>query len=205
MKVLLINGSPHLEGNTKIALDEMVKIFDEQKIDSEIINVGNQDIRGCIACGYCYKHGKCAFNDIVNETLDKFKEADALVVATPVYYAGINGTLKSFLDRLFYSKNFDTTMKVGAAVTIARRGGQVTSYDTINKYFGISNMPIATSQYWNMVYGRQVGEVNQDTEGMQTMRALARNISFLVKSIALGKKEYGLPEKEEWKPMHFIR
>lgn len=205
MKVLLINGSPHLEGNTKIALDEMVKIFDEQKIDSEIINVGNQDIRGCIACGYCYKHGKCAFNDIVNETLDKFKEADALVVATPVYYAGINGTLKSFLDRLFYSKNFDTTMKVGAAVTIARRGGQVTSYDTINKYFGISNMPIATSQYWNMAYGRQVGEVNQDTEGMQTMRALARNISFLVKSIALGKKEYGLPEKEEWKPMHFIR
>lgn len=205
MKVLLINGSPHLEGNTKIALDEMVKIFDEQKIDSEIINVGNQDIRGCIACGYCYKHGKCAFNDIVNETLDKFKEADALVVATPVYYAGINGTLKSFLDRLFYSKNFDTTMKVGAAVTIARRGGQVTSYDTINKYFGISNMPIATSQYWNMAYGRQVGEVSQDTEGMQTMRSLARNISFLVKSIALGKKEYGLPEKEEWKPMHFIR
>lgn len=205
MKVLLINGSPHLEGNTKIALDEMVKIFDVQKIDSEIINVGNQDIRGCIACGYCYKHGKCAFNDIVNETLDKFKEADAFVVATPVYYAGINGTLKSFLDRLFYSKNFDTTMKVGAAVTIARRGGQVTSYDTINKYFGISNMPIATSQYWNMAYGRQVGEVSQDTEGMQTVRVLARNISFLVKSIALGKKEFGLPEKEERKAMHFIR
>lgn len=205
MKVLLINGSPHLEGNTKIALNEMVKIFDEQKIDSEIINVGNQDIRGCIACGYCYKHGKCAFNDIVNETLDKFKEADALVVATPVYYAGINGTLKSFLDRLFYSKNFDTTMKVGAAVTIARRGGQVTSYDTINKYFGISNMPIATSQYWNMAYGRQVGEVSQDTEGMQTVRVLARNISFLVKSIALGKKEFGLPEKEEKQAMHFIR
>lgn len=205
MKILLINGSPHHEGNTKIALDEMVKIFNEQQLETEIVEVGSQDIRGCIACGYCYKHGKCAFNDLVNEVAEKFKNADALVVATPVYYAGINGTLKSFLDRLFYSKNYDTTMKVGAAVAIARRGGQVTSYDTINKYFGISNMPIATSQYWNMAYGRQVGEVSQDTEGMQTMRALARNISFLVKSIALGKKEYGLPEKEEWKPMHFIR
>lgn len=205
MKILLINGSPRHEGNTKIVLDEMVKIFDEQQLESEIIDVGSQDIRGCIACGYCYKHGKCAFNDLVNEVSEKFKNADALVVATPVYYAGINGTLKSFLDRLFYSKNFDTSMKVGASIAIARRGGQVTSYDTINKYFGISNMPIATSQYWNMAYGRQVGEVSQDTEGMQTMRALARNISFLVKSIALGKKEYGLPEKEERTPMHFIR
>lgn len=205
MKVLMINGSPHAAGNTKLALDEMVKIFDEQKIESEIVHVGNSNIRGCISCGYCFKHGKCVFNDLVNEISLKFKEADALVVASPVYYAGINGTLKSFLDRLFYSKNYDTTMKVGAAVAIARRGGQISSYDTINKYFGISNMPIATSQYWNLAYGREQGEVSSDTEGMQTMRTLAKNISFLVKSINLGIKEFGLPDKENWQGMNFIR
>ena len=205
MKILIINGSPHANGNTKIAIDEMQKIFDEQKIETELMHIGNADIHGCIACMYCKKHGKCAFNDQVNVALEKFKEADALVVATPVYFAGVNGTLKSFLDRLFYSKNFDTSMKVGAAVVVARRGGMTDTYDTLHKYFGISNMPIATSQYWNGVHGRMEGEAAQDIEGMQTMRTLARNISFLVKSIALGKKEYGLPEKEDWTPMHFIR
>ena len=205
MKVLMINGSPRSNSNTGLALNEMVKIFDKENIEHEIIQIGNKDIRGCLACNYCYKNGKCVVDDIVNEVALKFKEADALVVGTPVYYAGTNGTVVSFLDRLFYSSNFDKTMKVGAAVAIARRGGCTTALDEINRYFSISGMPICASQYWNMAYGRKVGEASLDEEGMQIMRTLANDMVFLMKSIALGKEKYGLPIKEKHVSTNFIR
>ncbi len=205
MKVLLINGSPHSKGNTFIALKEMDKIFQENKVETELIHIGNKAIRGCIACGSCRKKGKCVFDDEVNVTAPKFEEADGIVVGTPVYYASANATLVAFLDRLFYSTGFNKTMKVGASVVVARRGGLSATFDELNKYFTISGMPIASSQYWNSVHGREQGEAAQDVEGLQTMRTLARNMTFLMKSIALGKETYGLPEKEEWTPTHFIR
>ena len=205
MKVLFINGSPRLGGNTSIAIDEMVKIFHQEGIDTEVMEIGNLPIRGCIACYSCAKTGKCVFDDAVNKAAVKFEEADALVVATPVYYASANGTLVSFLDRLFCSTSFDKTMKVGASIAVARRGGCSATFDELNKYFTISGMPVASSQYWNSVHGRQKGEAVQDLEGLQTMRTLARNMAFLMKSIALGKEKYGLPEKEPWNPTHFIR
>ena len=205
MKVLLINGSPHANGNTALALNEMIKIFDVAQIETQLVHVGNKSIRGCIACGNCFKLGKCVFDDVVNEVAPKFAEADGLVVGTPVYYSSPNGTILSFLDRLFYSAHFNKTMKVGAGVVICRRGGATASFDVLNKYFAISGMPIATSQYWNMVYGLKEGEAAQDGEGLQTMRTLARNMIFLMKSIALGKEQFGLPEKEDWIPTHFIR
>lgn len=205
MKVLLINGSPHAKGNTAIALDEMEKIFHENGVETERMNIGNKAIRGCVACGVCSRKGKCTFDDEVNEAAPKFEEADGLVVATPVYYASANATLVAFLDRLFYSTGFDKTMKVGASVVVARRGGLSATFDELNKYFTISGMPIASSQYWNSVHGRTPGEAAQDGEGLQTMRALARNMAFLMKSIALGREQYGLPEKEERISTHFIR
>lgn len=205
MKVLLINGSPHAKGNTAIALNEMVKIFEQSGVETKIVHVGNKVIRGCISCHKCYEKGKCVFDDIVNETAPLFEEADGLVVGTPVYYASANGTLISFLDRLFFSAHFDKTMKVGASVAIARRAGQVATFDELNKYFTINNMPIASSQYWNLVYGLEPGDAEKDLEGLQTMRTLARNMTFLMKSIALGKEKFGLPEKENWIPTHFIR
>lgn len=205
MKVLMINGSPHAEGNTYIALHEMEKIFAEEGIDTEIIHVGNKDIRGCIACYSCAKNKKCVFDDIVNETAPKFAECDGLVVASPVYYASANATLIAFLDRLFYSAGCDKTMKVGASVVAARRGGLSATFDELNKYFTISGMPVASSQYWNSIHGRMPGEVKEDGEGLQTMRTLARNMAFLMKSIALGKEKYGLPEKEERVSTNFIR
>lgn len=205
MKVLLINGSPHSKGNTFIALKEMDKIFQENKVETELIHIGNKAIRGCIACGSCRKKGKCVFDDEVNVTAPKFEEADGIVVGTPVYYASANATLVAFLDRLFYSTGFNKTMKVGASVVVARRGGLSATFDELNKYFTISGMPIASSQYWNSVHGREQGDAAQDVEGLQTMRTLARNMTFLMKSIALGKETYGLPEKEEWTPTHFIR
>lgn len=205
MKVLMINGSPRAEGNTCIALREMEEIFKEEGIETELIQVGNKDIRGCIACGSCAKNGKCVFNDIVNETASKFEECDGLVVASPVYYASANATLIAFLDRLFYSAGFDKTMKVGASVVAARRGGLSATFDELNKYFTISGMPVASSQYWNSIHGRAPGEAEEDEEGLQTMRVLARNMAFLMKSIALGKEKYGLPEKEEHAWTHFIR
>lgn len=205
MKVLLINGSPHANGNTAIALGEMDKVFKENGIETEIIHIGKDAIRGCVACGGCAKIGKCVFDDAVNETAPKFEKADGIVVGSPVYYAGPNATLTAFLDRLFYSAKFDKTMKVGASVTVARRGGTTAAFDRLNKYFTISGMPVASSQYWNNIHGREQGQATQDEEGLQIMRTLARNMSFLIKSIALGKKEYGLPEKEPWKPTHFIR
>lgn len=205
MKVLLINGSPRVGGNTSIALGEMEKIFQQEGIQVETVQVGNKAIRGCVACLSCMEKGKCVFDDLVNETAPKFAEADGLVIASPVYYASANGTLISFIDRLFYSTPFDKTMKVGAAVAVARRGGVSATYDELNKYFAISGMPIATGQYWNAVYGREKGEPAQDEEGMQTMRTLARNMVFLMKSIALGKEQYGVPQREPFQRTNFIR
>ncbi|MCM1314482.1 MAG: flavodoxin family protein [Prevotella sp.] len=205
MKVLMINGSPHPQGNTYVALAEMQKIFTENEIETEIIHVGNKNIRGCIACGSCKENGKCVFDDVVNETSQKFQECDGLVVGTPVYYASANSTLISFLTRLFYSTPFDKTMKVGAGVAVARRGGLSATFDELNKFFTICGMPIASSQYWNSVHGGTQGDASQDAEGLQTMRTLARNMSFLIKSIALGKETYGLPEKEPFQRTNFIR
>ena len=205
MKVLLLNGSPKANGNTAAALKEMVKIFEAEGIEAEVLHVGNKDIRGCIACGQCYQNGKCVFNDAVNEYAGKFEECDGLVVASPVYYASANATLIAFLDRLFYSTSFDKTMKVGASVTVARRGGCSATFDELNKSFTISGMPVASSQYWNSVHGGAPGEAELDAEGMQTMRTLARNMSFLMKSIALGKEQFGLPKKEQHAWTNFIR
>ena len=209
MKVLIINGSPHQNGATATALKEMEKVFLNEGIEVENIVVGNKDIRGCIACGSCYKTGKCAFNDIVNDISLKFEQADGLVVASPVYYASANGTLISLLDRLFYSSRFDKRMKVGASVAVARRGGITATHDELNKYFTISGMPIASGQYWNGFYGVAEGkdtkELGQDLEGLQQMRTLAKNMSFLLKSIELGKKEFGLPEREKSVFTNFVR
>ena len=205
MKVLMLNGSPKKDGNTARALKEMEKIFAENGVETEIIQVGGKDIRGCTACCYCYEHAKCAIDDIVNETAEKLKDADGLVLASPVYYAAANGTLVSLLDRLFYSSRFDKTMKVGASVVVARRGGLSATYDEMNKFFGISGMPIASGQYWNSLHGSRPGEAAQDEEGMQGMRTLARNMTFLMKSIALGKEAYGIPEKEKTIFTNFIR
>ena len=205
MKVLLVNGSPKANGNTATALEEMIKIFAQEGIETEVLHIGNKAIRGCIACGSCGKNGKCVFDDMVNECAPKFAECDGLVVASPVYYASANATLIAFLDRLFYSTRFDKTMKVGAGVAVARRGGCSSTFDELNKYFTISGMPIASSQYWNSVHGGAPGEAEQDAEGLQTMRTLARNMSFLMKSIALGKEAYGFPEKEQKVATNFIR
>ena len=205
MKVLMLNGSPRKDGNTSIALEEMKKIFEAEGVETEIVRVGNKDVRGCIACGRCYELGKCVFDDVVNELAPKFEAADGLVIASPVYYASANATLIAVLDRLFYSSHFDKTMKVGASVVCARRGGCSATFDELNKYFTISGMPVVSSQYWNSIHGNNALEANQDEEGKQTMRALARNMTFLMKSIALGKEAYGLPEKEIRKGTNFIR
>lgn len=205
MKVLILNGSPRKGGNTSIALDEMVKIFETDGIEAEVVQVGNKAVRGCIACGTCAEKGKCVFDDVVNELAPKFEAADGLVIASPVYYGSANATLIACLDRLFYSTSFDKTMKVGASVVVARRGGLSATFDELNKYFLISNMPVAASQYWNSVHGREPGQAAQDAEGLQTMRVLARNMAFLMKGIALAKEKYGMPEKEKWQPTHFIR
>ena len=204
MKVLLINGSPHINGCTKRALKEVSDTLIKEGIETEIIDVGNLDIRGCIACGSCFKTGKCVFNDIVNEVLAKFEEADGLVVGSPVYYSSPNGTLISFLDRLFYSSRCDKRMKVGAAVVSCRRGGNTASFDVLNKYFTISQMPIASSRYWNMVHGFTSEDVEKDLEGLYTMRVLGKNMAFLIKCINKGKDEFGLPEAEKPYMTHFI-
>ena len=205
MKVLLINGSPKANGNTARALEEMRKVFSQEGVETEIIHVGNQNIRGCVACTSCYKTGKCIVDDMVNECAKKFDECDGMVVASPVYYASANGTLISFLDRLFYSSHFDKRMKVGASVAVARRGGCSATFDQLNKYFTISGMPVASSQYWNSVHGAAPGQAEEDFEGLQTMRTLAKNMTFLIKSIALGKEQFGLPQKEDIQRTNFIR
>lgn len=205
MKVLIINGSPRIGGNIDIAIAEMEKIFAQEGVECESLRVGNKDIRGCIACNSCGEKGRCVFDDAVNELALKFQEADGLVVASPVYYASANATLIACLDRLFYSTHFSKTMKVGASVVCARRGGCSATFDELNKYFTISGMPVASSQYWNSIHGREKGQASQDAEGLQTMRVLARNMTFLMKSIALGKEKFGLPEEEpEHQWTHFI-
>ena len=205
MQVLIINGSPRAEGNTSIALHEMEKIFHAEGIQTEILQIGNKDIRGCIACNSCSKNGKCVFDDLVNEVAPKLEACDGLIIASPVYYASANGTLISFIDRLFYSTSFDKTMKVGACVVTARRGGLSSTFDELNKYFTISGMPVASGQYWNSIHGAAPGEAKQDEEGLQGMRTLTRNMTFLMKSIALGKEEYGIPKKEPFQATNFIR
>ena len=205
MNVLMINGSPRGNGNTAIALREMKNVFAQESLEVTELNVGAKAVRGCIACNKCAELGKCVFDDAVNEAAPLLAKADGVVVASPVYYASANGNLISFLDRLFYSCRCDLTMKVGASVVCARRGGCSATFDELNKYFTISGMPLASSQYWNSIHGRLPGEAEKDEEGKQTMRALARNMAFLMKSIALGKEAYGLPEKEPRVATHFIR
>jgi len=205
MKVLLINGSPNVNGCTFTALSEAAKTLNENGVDTDIVHVGNKDIRGCIACRKCKENGKCVFNDIVNEVAPRFAECNGIVVGSPVYYSSANGSVVSFMDRLFYSASCDKTMKVGAAVVSARRTGCSSTFDVLNKYFSISGMPIASSQYWNEVHGFTADDVKKDEEGLQTMRVLGRNMAFLIKSIALGKERYGLPEKETRVSTNFIR
>lgn len=205
MKVLILNGSPREDGNTSIAVREMEKVFSENGVEVEHIQVGMKDIRSCIACGGCAQTGKCVFDDIVNEVAPKFEAADGLVVASPVYYASANPTLVALLDRLFYSTRFDKTMKVGASVVCARRGGCSATFDELNKFFTISNMPVASSTYWNSIHGRAAGDAELDEEGKYVMRTLARNMTFLMKSIALGKEAFGLPEKGTRVATDFIR
>ncbi|MBQ8726702.1 MAG: flavodoxin family protein [Clostridia bacterium] len=205
MKVLLLNGSPRKNGNTEIALKEIEKTLNIEGIETELIQVGNKPIRGCMACGGCRKIGKCVFDDGVNEIVEKFASVDGLIVGSPVYYASANATLIATLDRVFQSARFDKTMKVGACVAVARRGGTTATFDQLNKYFTISGMPIASGQYWNGVHGMAEGEAVLDEEGLQQMRTLAKNTAFLIKSIALGKEKFGLPEKEPRKGTNFIR
>lgn len=205
MKVLLINASPHEKGSTYTALSQMISVFEEQGIETTLIHIGNKPLRGCIACGYCNEHGKCVFNDEVNRAAEEFEKSDGIVLASPVYYASPNATLLAFCDRLFQSSTFDKTMKVGATVVSARRGGCSASFDCINKYYSISSMPIASSRYWNMIHGNNAEEAQQDKEGLQTMRTLAHNMAFLMKSIELGKNTFGIPESEEKIKTNFIR
>lgn len=206
MKVLILNGSPRANGNTHLALNEMIKIFNEAGVEVDYRQIGQLSIRGCLGCAACHNgRPNCVIDDIVNELAPIFKECDGMVVASPVYYAGANSTLTSLLDRLFYSTQFDKRMKVGASVAVARRGGCSSTFDQLNKYFTISGMPLASSQYWNSVHGGAQGEAEQDLEGMQTMRTLAQNMIFLMRSIELGKEKFGLPEKEPPARTNFIR
>ena len=195
-KVILLNGSPHQHGCTRTALDEMIKVFEAEGIETELIQVGVKAVRGCIGCNHCYEAGKCVFDDFVNEVAPKFEAADGLVVGSPVYYASPNGTILSFMDRLFYSTHFSKQMKVGASVVSCRRGGNSASFDALNKYFTISGMPVASSTYWNQVHGMSAADVKKAREGLQTMRNLARNMSFMIKAFADAREKYGYPEVE---------
>lgn len=205
MKVLLLNGSPHTDGSTRTALREMERVFTAEGIETELMQIGGLDIRGCTACGFCKTAGRCVFDDAVNEVAAKFEQADGLVVGTPVYYASANATVIALLDRLFYSTRFDKRMKVGAAVCSARRGGLTATFDELNKYFTICGMPVASGQYWNGIHGNNAAEAAQDGEGLQQMRTLAANMAFLMKSIDLGKKTFGLPAREPGVWTNFIR
>ena len=206
MKVLIINGSHKKDGNTAYALNQMADVFQAEGIETEIIQVGSQVIRGCTGCGSCYKLGKCVFDDLVNETAEKLGSADGIVLGSPVYYASPNGTLLSFLDRLFYSSgSVDKRMKVGASVVVARRGGCTAAMDVLNKYFTISQMPVASSTYWNIIHGGKPGEASQDAEGVRTVRNLAKNMTFLMRSIQMGTENIGLPEAEKKVFTNFIR
>ena len=195
-KVLLINGSPRENGNIALALNEMKQVFDEANVEYDYYQLGKKDIRGCISCNKCSETGKCVFDDLVNEVAPKLEEADGLVVGSPVYYGSPNGNIISFMDRLFYSTHFSKHMKVGAAVVSCRRGGNTASFDVLNKYFTISGMPVVSSTYWNQVHGFTADDVKKDLEGLQTMRNLARNMSFMIKAFSDAKVKYGYPEVE---------
>ena len=203
-KVLLVNGSSRQEGNTSVALAEVAAALEGHGIETETMWLGNKPVNDCIACGKCAETGRCVFDDAVNELAPLFEQADGLVVASPVYYASANATLIACLDRLFHSTRFDKRMKVGASVVCARRGGCSATFDELNKYFTISGMPVVSSQYWNSIYGREPGEAELDEEGRQTMRVLARNMTFLMQCIELGKRTFGLPETEPHLWTHFI-
>ena len=205
MKVLLINGSPHVDGVIALALKELSDTLNRCDIETEIIHVGNKDIRGCIACRSCKKTGKCVFDDCVNEIAFKLKDADGLVVGAPVYYGSANSTVVSLLTRLFYSINYVLSMKVGASVVSARRSGCTATFDELNKFFTISGMPIVSSTYWNNIHGNNKEDGMQDLEGLQVMRNLGKNMAFLIKSIALGKEKYGEVELENNVRTNFIR
>ena len=197
LKVLMLNGSPRKNGNIALAFQEMEQVFRDSGVEVDSILIGRENVRGCIACETCRKNGKCVFDDIVNDLAVRFREADGLVVGSPVYYGSANGTLMSALQRLFYSTSFDKSLKVGASVVSARRSGCTATFDELNKFFTLSNMPVASSQYWNNIYGWEPGEGKADEEGRQVMRTLARNMVFLMNSIALGKKEFGAPLPEK--------
>ena len=205
MKVLLINGSPNENGCTFTALSEAAKTLNKNGVDTEFVQIGRKSISGCLACHKCFETGKCSINDLVNEIAPRFEECDGLIIGSPVYYSSANGCMLALLDRLFFSTHFDKTMKAGASVVSARRTGCSSAFDALNKYFTISGMPVVSSQYWNEVHGNESEEVKKDEEGLQTMRVLGRNMAFLIKSIALGKKQYGLPEKEQRIFTNFIR
>ena len=206
MKVLIINGSPRTEGNTSTALREMEKIFESEGVEYEEISVGGKSLAGCCACGYCSEMNRCVYDDEVNRAASLLAECDGMVVGSPVYYAMPNGSLVSFLQRLFYSSHhIDKTMKVGAAVVAARRAGTTASFDDLNKFFTISQMPVVSGQYWNNVFGREEGECAQDDEGLQNARVVARNMVFLMRAIRDAKENYGLPIKEKKTATNFIR
>lgn len=205
MKVLIINGSPRIGGNSSKLLDEMISIFEKEEVEIKLFQVGNNAIRGCVACGYCHSHDGCVFKDEVNMLSKEFESSDGLVVISPVYYASANGTLISLLDRLFQSSRFDKRFKVGAAFAIARRAGTTATFDELNKYFTISQMPIASGRYWNNGFGGSSGQVNEDEEGLQNARIVAKNMVFLMKAIRDAKEKYGLPEKEDIKYTNFIK
>ena len=205
MRVLIINGSPKNNGNTATALGEVRKVLEAHGVEIDYFDIGNQEIHGCVGCGTCYKNGKCFMDDCVNDLAQRLEACDGMVIGSPVYYAAPNGALIAILNRLFYSARFDKRMKVGASVAVARRGGCSSAFDQLNKYFTISGMPIASSQYWNSVHGAKPGEAEGDLEGLQTMRTLAENMVFLMRSIELGKEKYGLPEREKPLRTNFIR
>jgi multimeric flavodoxin WrbA len=205
MKVLIINGSPRLEGNSSRLVKELTSVFDKENVEVDLYQIGNKAIRGCMACGYCYTHGECVFKDDVNDLAKRFEQADGLIVLAPVYYGSANGSVISLLDRLFYSSHFDRRFKVGAAFAIARRAGTTATFDELNKYFALNQMPIASGRYWNNGFGREQGQIEEDLEGLQNARIVARNMTFLMRGIALAKEKYGLPEKEEITYTHFIK
>ena len=205
MKVLIINGSPRLEGNSTRLVKELTSVFDKENVEVDLYQIGNKAIRGCMACGYCYTHGECVFKDDVNDLAKRFEQADGLIVIAPVYYGSANGSVISLLDRLFYSSHFDRRFKVGAAFAIARRAGTTATFDELNKYFALNQMPVASGRYWNNGFGREQGQIEEDLEGLQNARIVARNMAFLMRGIALAKEKYGLPEKEEITYTHFIK
>lgn len=208
MKVLLINGSPHQAGNTHLALSEVAKTLEQEGIEAEIVWIGNKPIRGCIVCGTCKRKndGKCVFDDdVCNSISAKFAEADGFVFGSPVYYGQPNGALLAIMQRSFFSNGANVKDKPGAAVTVCRRGGATAAFEALQMPMQMMNMPVVTSQYWNIAYGREEGQVAFDTEGMQTMRTLAHNMAFLLRAMAAEKNQNGLPPREDWQPMHFIR